>query len=77
MSNISVFYIDYHVVFYIHSSTMVCLKFLWTDMVWILCFSDLHFVIRGFWVCFVAEIVVFYDFVHFVGKIDFVAEPHP
>ncbi|MFS7959278.1 hypothetical protein Hanom_Chr08g00689241 [Helianthus anomalus] len=31
MTNISVFYIDYHVVFYIHSSTMVCLKFLWTD----------------------------------------------
>ncbi|MFS8014099.1 hypothetical protein Hanom_Chr15g01340651 [Helianthus anomalus] len=24
-----------------------------------------------------AEIVVFYDFVHFVGKMDFVAEPHP
>ncbi|KAJ0866409.1 hypothetical protein HanRHA438_Chr12g0551431 [Helianthus annuus] len=24
-----------------------------------------------------AEIVVFYDFVHFVGKIDFVAEPNP
>ncbi|MFS7982724.1 hypothetical protein Hanom_Chr10g00966151 [Helianthus anomalus] len=48
MTNISVFYIDYHVVFYIHSSTMVCLKFLWTDRVWILCFSDLHFVIRGF-----------------------------
>ncbi|MFS7983989.1 hypothetical protein Hanom_Chr11g00981231 [Helianthus anomalus] len=46
MSNISVFYIDYHVVFYIHSSTMVCLKFLWTDKVWILCFSDFHFAIR-------------------------------
>ncbi|MFS7915068.1 putative armadillo-like helical protein [Helianthus anomalus] len=28
-------------------------------------------------VCFMAEIVVFYDFVHFVGKMDFVAEPHP
>ncbi|MFS8018950.1 hypothetical protein Hanom_Chr15g01398141 [Helianthus anomalus] len=53
MSNISVFYIDYHVVFYIHSSTMVCLKFLWTDMVWILCFSDLHFVIPK--IDFVAE----------------------
>ncbi|MFS7927694.1 hypothetical protein Hanom_Chr04g00312131 [Helianthus anomalus] len=48
MTNISVFYIDYHVVFYIHSSTMVCLKFLWTDRVWILCFSDFHFVIHGF-----------------------------
>ncbi|MFS7913919.1 hypothetical protein Hanom_Chr02g00147381 [Helianthus anomalus] len=24
-----------------------------------------------------AEIVVFYDFVHFVGKMDFIAEPHP
>ncbi|MFS7952188.1 hypothetical protein Hanom_Chr07g00604051 [Helianthus anomalus] len=41
---------------------MVCLKFLWTVRVWILCFT---------------EIVVFYDFVHFVGKRDFVAEPHP
>ncbi|MFS8027778.1 hypothetical protein Hanom_Chr16g01502711 [Helianthus anomalus] len=55
---------------------MVCLKFLWTDRVWILCFSDLHSVIYGFWLCFMAEIVVFYNFVHFVGKIDFVAEPH-
>ncbi|MFS7958343.1 putative H(+)-transporting two-sector ATPase [Helianthus anomalus] len=27
--------------------------------------------------CFMVEIVVFYDFVHFVGKMDFVAEPHP
>ncbi|MFS7903409.1 hypothetical protein Hanom_Chr01g00023671 [Helianthus anomalus] len=24
-----------------------------------------------------SEIVVFYDFVHFVGKMDFVAEHHP
>ncbi|MFS7991289.1 hypothetical protein Hanom_Chr12g01069041 [Helianthus anomalus] len=48
MTNISVFYIDYHVVFYIHSSTIVCLKFLWNDRVWILCFCDLHFVIRGY-----------------------------
>ncbi|MFS7988556.1 hypothetical protein Hanom_Chr11g01036241 [Helianthus anomalus] len=61
MTNISVFYVDYHILFYIHSSTMV----------------DLHFVIYGFWVFFMAEIVVFYDFVHFVGKIDFVSEPHP
>ncbi|MFS7918193.1 hypothetical protein Hanom_Chr03g00197961 [Helianthus anomalus] len=30
MTNISVFYVDYHVMFYIHSSTMVCLMFLWT-----------------------------------------------
>ncbi|MFS7925338.1 hypothetical protein Hanom_Chr04g00283631 [Helianthus anomalus] len=56
MTDVSVSYVDYHVVFYIHSSMMVCLKFL---------------------LCFMAEIVVFYDFVHFVGKIDFVAEPHP
>ncbi|MFS7938155.1 hypothetical protein Hanom_Chr05g00436101 [Helianthus anomalus] len=49
--------------FYIHSSMMVCLKLLWTVRVWIF--------------VFMAEIVVFYDFVHFVGKIDFVAEPHP
>ncbi|MFS7926084.1 hypothetical protein Hanom_Chr04g00292841 [Helianthus anomalus] len=26
---------------------------------------------------FMAEIVVFYDFVHFVGKMDFVANSHP
>ncbi|MFS7960360.1 hypothetical protein Hanom_Chr08g00702321 [Helianthus anomalus] len=45
--------------------------------VWILCFSDLHSVICGFRVCFMAQIVVFYEFVHFVGKMDFVAEPHP
>ncbi|MFS8020603.1 hypothetical protein Hanom_Chr16g01417501 [Helianthus anomalus] len=55
---------------------MVCLKFLWIVRVWILCFSDLHYVICEFRVCFMAEIVVFYDFVHFVGKMDFVAEPH-
>ncbi|MFS7984819.1 hypothetical protein Hanom_Chr11g00991131 [Helianthus anomalus] len=61
MTNISVFYDDYHVVFYIHSSMMVCLKFLWTVRVWIFCFT---------------KIVVFYDFVHFVEKIDFVAKPH-
>ncbi|MFS7940843.1 hypothetical protein Hanom_Chr05g00469061 [Helianthus anomalus] len=61
MTNISVFYVDYHVVFYIRSSKMVCLKFLWIVRVWIFCF----------------KIMVFYDFVHFVGKIDFVAEPHP
>ncbi|MFS7980615.1 hypothetical protein Hanom_Chr10g00941451 [Helianthus anomalus] len=66
MTNISVFYVDYHVVFYIHSFTMVCLKFLWTVRVWILCFSGLHSFICGFWVCFMAEIVVFYVFVHFV-----------
>ncbi|MFS8000206.1 hypothetical protein Hanom_Chr12g01175641 [Helianthus anomalus] len=77
MTNISVFYVDYHVVFYIHSSTIACLKFLWTVRVWILYFSDLHSVICGFRMCFMAEIVVFYDFVHFVGKMDFVAEPHP
>ncbi|MFS8012767.1 hypothetical protein Hanom_Chr14g01324741 [Helianthus anomalus] len=47
MTNISVFYIDYHVVFYIHSSTMICLKFLWNVRVWILCFSDLHSLICG------------------------------
>ncbi|MFS8023631.1 hypothetical protein Hanom_Chr16g01453681 [Helianthus anomalus] len=56
---------------------MVCLKFLRTVMVWILCFSDLHYVICGFEGCFMTEIVVFYDFVHFIGKMDFVAEPHP
>ncbi|MFS8008572.1 hypothetical protein Hanom_Chr14g01274361 [Helianthus anomalus] len=56
---------------------MVCLKFVWILKVWILCFSDLHSVICGFRVCFMVEIVVFYDFVHFVGKMDFVAEPHP
>ncbi|MFS7923481.1 hypothetical protein Hanom_Chr03g00261201 [Helianthus anomalus] len=71
MTNISVFYVDYHVVFYIYSSTMVCLNFLWTLEVWILCFIDLHSVICRFRVCFMAEIVVIYDFVHFV------AEPHP
>ncbi|MFS8003822.1 hypothetical protein Hanom_Chr13g01218391 [Helianthus anomalus] len=54
-----------------------CLKFLRTVMVWILYFSDLHYVICGFEVCFMTKIVVFYDFVHFVGKMDFVAEPHP
>ncbi|MFS8006829.1 hypothetical protein Hanom_Chr14g01253731 [Helianthus anomalus] len=62
MTNISVFYVDYHVVFYIHSSTMVCLMFFWTVMVWILCFT---------------EIVVFYNFIHIVGKMNFVAEPYP
>ncbi|MFS7998511.1 hypothetical protein Hanom_Chr12g01154701 [Helianthus anomalus] len=45
MTNISVFYVDYNVVFYIHNSTMSCLKFLRTVKVWILCFSDLHYVI--------------------------------
>ncbi|MFS8033733.1 hypothetical protein Hanom_Chr17g01573071 [Helianthus anomalus] len=60
MINISVLYDDHHVVFYIHSSMMLCLKFLWNVRVWIL-----------------FEIVVFYDFVHFVGKMDFLAEPHP
>ncbi|MFS8013932.1 hypothetical protein Hanom_Chr15g01338781 [Helianthus anomalus] len=44
MTNISVFYVDYHVVFYIHSSTKVCLKFLWTVRVWILCFRKMDFV---------------------------------
>ncbi|MFS7913569.1 hypothetical protein Hanom_Chr02g00143271 [Helianthus anomalus] len=58
-NNISVFYIDYHVVFYIHSSTIVCLKFVWTDRVWTLCFSDIHSVICGFRVYFMTEIVVF------------------
>ncbi|MFS7976575.1 hypothetical protein Hanom_Chr10g00894061 [Helianthus anomalus] len=53
MSNISVFYIDYHVVFYIHSSMMACLKFLWTGRVWILCFSDLSF-------CYLWVLSVFY-----------------
>ncbi|MFS7921430.1 hypothetical protein Hanom_Chr03g00236681 [Helianthus anomalus] len=48
MTNISVFYVDYHVVFYIYSSTMTCLKFLLSVRVWILRFSDLHFVICGF-----------------------------
>ncbi|MFS7963737.1 hypothetical protein Hanom_Chr08g00741881 [Helianthus anomalus] len=47
MTNISVFYVDYHVVFYIYSSMMVCLKFLWTVRVWILCFSDIHSVFMG------------------------------
>ncbi|MFS7914656.1 hypothetical protein Hanom_Chr02g00156131 [Helianthus anomalus] len=86
MTNISVFYDDHHVVFYIHISTMLCLKFLWNVRVWILLFSDLHTVICGFGVCFMVEIVVFYDFVHFIGKLDFVhfigkldfvAKPHP
>ncbi|MFS7945870.1 hypothetical protein Hanom_Chr06g00529201 [Helianthus anomalus] len=77
MTNNSVFNVDYLVVFYIHSSTMMCLNFLWTIKVWILCFSDLQYVICGFLVCFMTEIVLFYDFVHFVGKMDFVAEPHP
>ncbi|MFS8005419.1 hypothetical protein Hanom_Chr13g01237131 [Helianthus anomalus] len=56
---------------------MSCLNFLWKIRIWILCFSDLHSVICGFQVCLMAEIVVFYDFVHFVGKMDFVAERHP
>ncbi|MFS7994911.1 hypothetical protein Hanom_Chr12g01111651 [Helianthus anomalus] len=47
-TNNSMYYVDYHVVFYIHSSTMVCLKFLWTVRVWILCFSHPHSVIYGF-----------------------------
>ncbi|MFS8022891.1 hypothetical protein Hanom_Chr16g01444851 [Helianthus anomalus] len=68
MTNVGVFYIDYHVVFYIHSSMIKCLKFLWTVRFWILCFCDLYSVICGFRVCFMAEIVVTYDFVHFVGK---------
>ncbi|MFS8028174.1 hypothetical protein Hanom_Chr16g01507381 [Helianthus anomalus] len=66
MTNIRVFYVDYHVVFYVHSCTMLCLKFLRTIRVLILCFSHLHYVICGFLVCFMAKIVVFYDFVHFV-----------
>ncbi|MFS7973327.1 hypothetical protein Hanom_Chr09g00855301 [Helianthus anomalus] len=66
MTNIIVFYVDYHVVFYIHSSMMMCLKFLWTVKICILCFSNFHYVICGFCACFMAEIVVFYDFVHFV-----------
>ncbi|MFS7913958.1 hypothetical protein Hanom_Chr02g00147811 [Helianthus anomalus] len=45
VTNISVFYLDYHDVFYIHSYTMVCLKFLRTLRVWISCSSDLHYVI--------------------------------
>ncbi|MFS8021221.1 hypothetical protein Hanom_Chr16g01424901 [Helianthus anomalus] len=44
MTNISVFYVDCHVVFYIHRSMMVCLKFLWTVKVWILCFGKMDFV---------------------------------
>ncbi|MFS7949560.1 hypothetical protein Hanom_Chr06g00573001 [Helianthus anomalus] len=48
MTNITVFYVDYRVVFYIHSFMMICLKFLKTVRVWILCFSDLHYVICGF-----------------------------
>ncbi|MFS7955931.1 hypothetical protein Hanom_Chr07g00648561 [Helianthus anomalus] len=47
MTNISVFYVDYPVVFCIHSSRMVCLKFLWIVRVWLLCFIDLHYVICG------------------------------
>ncbi|MFS7980442.1 hypothetical protein Hanom_Chr10g00939501 [Helianthus anomalus] len=47
MTNISVFYDDHHVVFYIHSSMMLCLKFLWNVRVWILCFPDPHTVICG------------------------------
>ncbi|MFS8021703.1 hypothetical protein Hanom_Chr16g01430501 [Helianthus anomalus] len=47
MTNISVFYVNYHVVFYIHRCTMVCLKFLRSVRVWILCSSDLHYVICG------------------------------
>ncbi|MFS7995987.1 hypothetical protein Hanom_Chr12g01124591 [Helianthus anomalus] len=77
MTNISLFYVDYYVVFYYHSSTLVCLKFLCTVWVLILCFSDPHSVICGIWVCFMVEIMVFYDFIHFVEKMDFVAEPHP
>ncbi|MFS8005231.1 hypothetical protein Hanom_Chr13g01234971 [Helianthus anomalus] len=44
MTNISVFYVDYHIVFYIHSCTMVCLKFLRNARVWILCFRKMDFV---------------------------------
>ncbi|MFS7999601.1 hypothetical protein Hanom_Chr12g01168281 [Helianthus anomalus] len=62
MTNIRVFYVDYHAVFYIHSSTIVLI-------------FTLLFV--GFERVFMAEVGVFYDFVHFVGKIDFVAETHP
>ncbi|MFS7908366.1 hypothetical protein Hanom_Chr01g00082321 [Helianthus anomalus] len=52
MTNISVFYVDYHVVFYIHSCTMVYLKFLRTVRVWILCFSVIHYVIcEEKWTC--------------------------
>ncbi|MFS7987807.1 hypothetical protein Hanom_Chr11g01027201 [Helianthus anomalus] len=47
MTNISVFYVDYHVMFYIYSCTMLCLKFLRTAGVLILCFSELHYVICG------------------------------
>ncbi|MFS7937013.1 hypothetical protein Hanom_Chr05g00422541 [Helianthus anomalus] len=56
---------------------MVFLKFLWTVRVWILCFSGLHYVICGFLVCYMVEIVVFYDFVHFIRKMDSIAEPYP
>ncbi|MFS7907765.1 hypothetical protein Hanom_Chr01g00075161 [Helianthus anomalus] len=55
---------------------MMCLKFLWNVRVLILCFSNLHSLICGFSVCFMVEIVWFYDFVHFIGKIYFVAEPN-
>ncbi|MFS7913314.1 hypothetical protein Hanom_Chr02g00140391 [Helianthus anomalus] len=44
MININVFYVDYLVVFYIHSSSMLCLKFLWIVRVWILCFGKIEFV---------------------------------
>ncbi|MFS7890936.1 hypothetical protein Hanom_Chr00s000171g01626901 [Helianthus anomalus] len=48
MTNISVFYVYDHIVFYIHSCMMMCLKFLRNVRVWILCFSDLHYVICRF-----------------------------
>ncbi|MFS7939410.1 hypothetical protein Hanom_Chr05g00451381 [Helianthus anomalus] len=39
--------------------------------------SNFHSVICEFYVCFMAEIRVFYDFLHFLGNLDFLAEPHP
>ncbi|MFS7966541.1 hypothetical protein Hanom_Chr09g00774931 [Helianthus anomalus] len=66
MSNVVVFYVGYHVVFYIHSCMMVCLKFLWTIRVRIRCFSNLPSVICGLSLCFMAEIIMLYDVLRFL-----------
>ncbi|MFS8015724.1 hypothetical protein Hanom_Chr15g01360051 [Helianthus anomalus] len=54
----------------------MCLKFLWTIMFLIWCFSSSHFVIYGFQICFLVEIIVFYDFI-LLKKFDFLTELHP
>ncbi|MFS8006925.1 hypothetical protein Hanom_Chr14g01254941 [Helianthus anomalus] len=57
-------------------SIIVCLKFLWNFMIKIWCFPIFHYIICVFWVCFMAKVMMFYDFVHLLEIFDFVADPH-